>query len=137
MKKVNDVEFEYLWEDRKRNLGLPLSFTKYSLTEDRLFERVGFLNLRYEEILLYRIRDISLREPLSQRIFGVGTILIHSSDQSRPHLEIKRVKKPMAVKELLHKQIEEMKIARRMRVGELLDDGTEAEFDDVEDPCQE
>ena len=93
VKKVNDVEFEYLWEDRKRNLGLPLSFTKYSLTEDRLFERVGFLNLRYEEILLYRIRDISLREPLSQRIFGVGTILIHSSDQSRPHLEIKRVKK--------------------------------------------
>jgi len=137
MKKKRNMEFEYLWEDRKRILGLPISFTKYSLTEDRLFERTGFLNLKYEEILLYRIRDISLRVPFGQRVFGVGTILLHSSDQSRPHMEIKRVKNPMAVKELLHKQVEEMKIARRMRVGELLDDGDEELLADVDDPCRD
>ena len=28
---------EYLWKDRKRHFGLPLSFTRYSLSEDRLF----------------------------------------------------------------------------------------------------
>ena len=26
---------EYLWKDRKRHLGLPLSFTRYRLSEDR------------------------------------------------------------------------------------------------------
>ena len=137
MKKNRNTEFVYLWEDRKRTLGLPISFTKYSLTEDRLFERTGFLNLKYEEILLYRIRDISLRVPFGQRIFGVGTILLHSSDQSRPHMEIKRVKNPMAVKEQLHKQVEEMKIARRMRIGELLDDGDAGMFNDADDPCKD
>ena len=136
MKKGKPTQLNYIWEDRKRNLGLPISFTKYSLTEDRLFERTGFLNLKFEEVLLYRIRDISLRISLGQRLFGVGTILVHSSDQSRPHLEIRRVRHPMEVKELLHKQVEEMKIARRLRVGELLDDGDDF-ADDTNDPCKD
>ena len=28
---------QYLWKDRKRFFGLPLSFTQYRLSEDRLF----------------------------------------------------------------------------------------------------
>ena len=34
-----------VWEDRKRNfLGLPWTFTKYTLTPERLFINTGFLN---------------------------------------------------------------------------------------------
>ena len=40
-----------LWKDRKRFLGMPLSFTRYSLTEDRLFLSVGFFNIRDEDRL--------------------------------------------------------------------------------------
>ena len=43
------IKIEYLWQDRKRHLGLPLSFTKYSLSEDRLFVTEGFLNIRDDE----------------------------------------------------------------------------------------
>ena len=28
---------EYIWKDRKRYLGMPLSFTRYALSEDRIF----------------------------------------------------------------------------------------------------
>ena len=77
---------EYIWKDRKRILGMPLSFTKYSLSEDRIFLETGLLNMNLEEILLYRVRDISLRISLGQRIFGVGTILLQSSDKSMPVL---------------------------------------------------
>ena len=35
----------YLWKDRKRILGMPISFTKYALTEDRIFMETGLLNL--------------------------------------------------------------------------------------------
>ena len=41
-----------IWKDRKRVLGMPLTFTKYSLSEDRIFLQTGFLNLEEEEILL-------------------------------------------------------------------------------------
>lgn len=112
----------YLWQDRKRILGMPISFTKYALSSDRLFTQKGLLNLSMEEVILYRVRDISLKLSLGQRIFGVGTILVHSSDKSMPHLELKNIAKPMEVKELLHKQVEEMKVSRKMRVGELMDD---------------
>ena len=108
-----------IWSDRKRYFGLPLSFTKYAISEDRLLQSSGILNLQYEEILLYRVRDISLSRSFGQRIFGVGSITVTSSDKSRPVLVIHNVKNPAAVKELLHEQVEDMKIRRRVRFGEI------------------
>lgn len=113
---------EYIWKDRKRHLGLPLSFTRYALSEDRLFLSVGFFSIKDEEILLYRIRDISTSRSLWQRMFGVGSITVVSSDKTAPTLLLKNVKNPLDVKELLHRQVEEVKIRRRIRVGEIMTD---------------
>lgn len=114
------VNPEIIWKDRKRYFGLPLSFTRYSLSDDRLFLSVGFLNIQDEEVLLYRIRDINTTRTLWQRLFGVGTVTVVSSDKSMPTIVLKNVKDPMTVKELLHQQVEEMKIRRRVRVGEIM-----------------
>ena len=114
------INIAYLWKDRKRYFGMPISFTRYSLSEDRLFLSVGFLSIRDDEILLYRIRDIATKRTLWQRIFGVGTVTVVSSDKTMPTLVLKNVKDPVMVKELLHKQVEEMKIKRRVRLGEVM-----------------
>ena len=124
---------ELIWKDRKRYLGMPLSFTRYGLSEDRLFLSVGFLSIKDEEVLLYRIRDISVTRKLSQRLFGVGTITVNSSDKSNPVLEIKNVKNPTAVKELLHTQVEEMKMRRRVRVGEIMANDLSDDDSDLDD----
>ena len=116
-----------LWHDRKRYFGLPWSFTRYALSEDRLFLRRGFLNIKQDEVVLYRVRDLRVTQNLWQRIFGVGTIRVVSTDKSVPELIIKNVKQPFEVKELIHSTVEELKIKRRMRVGEMsmdLDDDT-------------
>lgn len=130
------TNLEYLWKDRLRHLGLPLSFTRYALSEDRLFLETGLLSTRCEEILLYRVRDISLKITLGQRIFGVGTITIQSSDKSLPVLEIKNVKAPRETKELIHQTVEEMKLSRRMRVGEIMGDDQDDDDDDYDDGDQ-
>ena len=114
------VTVEYLWKDRKRYFGMPLSFTRYSLSEDRLFISEGFLTIKDDEILLYRVRDIDTSRSLWQRIFGVGTVTVVSSDKTMPTLVLKNVKDPVFVKELIHKQVEEMKIQRRVRFGEIM-----------------
>ena len=128
------ITIEYLWQDRKRYFGLPLSFTRYSLSEDRLFTSVGFLNIKDDEILLYRVRDIDTSRTLWQRLFGVGTIIVASSDKTMPNLVLKNIKDPIFVKELIHKQVEEMKIKRRVRFGEIMtdadNDGIDDELDD-------
>ena len=131
------INIEYLWKDRKRYFGMPLSFTRYMLSEDRLFISVGFLNIKDDEILLYRVRDIDTQRNLWQRIFGVGTVTVLSSDQTMPSLVLKNVKDPVFVKELIHKQVEEMKIKRRVRFGEIMtsdmdgDGEPDDDFDDV------
>ena len=127
------ITIEYLWKDRKRYFGLPLSFTRYSMSEDRLFISVGFLNIKDDEILLYRVRDIDTSRNLWQRLFGVGTISVMSSDKTMPTLVLKNVKDPVFVKELIHKQVEEMKIKRRVRFGEIMSAGIDDTDDDLDE----
>ena len=120
---------KYLWKDRKRYFGLPLSFTRYMLSDDRLFISEGFLNIKDDEILLYRVRDIDTSRTLWQRLFGVGTVTVLSSDKTMPQLVLKNIKDPLFVKELIHKQVEEMKIKRRVHFGEIMGN----EIDDADD----
>ncbi len=112
-----------LWRDRKRHLGLPLSFTSYRLNASKLILNTGMLNLKEEEILLYRIRDISVSETLLDRMFGVGTLTLTSSDSTHPTLTIQHVKHPRLVKEALSKCIEEDRRNRKIRATELMDGG--------------
>lgn len=124
---------QYIWKDRKRILGMPLSFTRYAISEDRLFLSAGFINIKDDEVLLYRIRDIATSRSLWQRLFGVGTVTVVSSDKTMPTLTMKNIKDPIAVKELLHKQVEELKIQRRVRVGEIMGDDHDCDHDDDSD----
>ena len=111
---------QYIWKDRRRRMGMPLSFTRYALSEDRLFLSVGFFSIRDDEILLYRVRDIATKRNIWQRLFGVGTVTVMSSDKTMPSLVMKNIKDPVFVKELLHSQVEEAKLKRRVRVGEIM-----------------
>ncbi len=124
---------EVLWEDRKRHLGMPLSFTKYSMTDERLYVDTGLLNLREDEVLLYRVRDTTMTRTLWQRIFRVGTITVMSSDVSIPKLELKNIAHVRDTKELLNELVEDAKNRRRMRPTELLDapegDGDDQDLD--------
>lgn len=123
---------EFLWTDRRRRFGLPLSFTKYRLGENILMREMGILNLREEDVQLYRIMDIETNKPFGQRIFGCGTVIVHSSDKTAPVLELKSIKNPDVVKSLLYEKVEEAKTARRMRTTELLDTDSD-EFTGADD----
>ena len=87
--------------------------------------------IKDDEILLYRVRDIDTSRSLGQRIFGVGTVTVMSSDKTMPTLVLKNIKDPIFVKELIHKQVEETKIKRRVRFGEVMT--TDADGDGVPD----
>ena len=48
-------DLKVLWTDKKRILGRPWSFTRYTLTEDALTVTKGFLTRRESQLLLFRI----------------------------------------------------------------------------------
>lgn len=107
MPKVTFDKDETLWKDRKRILGLPISFTKYEVTGDRLITNKGLLHTTTDEILLYRILDIKLTRSLGQKLFGVGTITLYSADQSDKNFTIQSIKKPGEVRTFLSKIVEQ------------------------------
>ncbi len=127
---------KYIWNDKKRILGIPMTFTRYALSKDRLFLQTGALNIKDDETLLYRIRDISMSRSFWQRIFKVGTIKLTSSDKSTPEIILKNVKNPENVKEMIHDNVEKIKIERRVRIGEYstvsLDDDDDIDDDDID-----
>ena len=113
---------EILWSDRKRPfLGLPLSFTVYSLTREKLTIRTGFLSQKEEEIRLYRIMDLTLKRSLGQRLFGLGTIHCCSADKTSAEFDICHIKDSKNVKNLLSDLIEEQRAAMRVSSRELMD----------------
>lgn len=114
---------QLVWKDRKRTiLGLPLSFTTYRLTEEKLTIETGFLSKREEEIRLYRIMDLTLVRPLCERLFGVGTIHLCTADKTTPEIDIKKIKHPTEVKNMLSDMIEAERDKKRVSAREFMDD---------------
>ena len=118
-----------IWQDRKRYFGLPISFTKYSLSEDRLFVESGFFNLLQNEVRLYRILDVQLKRSLGQRIFGVGSIMVSSSDKSLGNFEIQNIKDSANVKEMLSVQVEQQREAKRVVGREFMGADVDMDYD--------
>ena len=126
------METNFIWKERKRNaLGLPWTFTKYARTDARRFITSGLLKTVEDAGRLYRIMDLSLSQTLSQKIFGIGTILVSSADKSMRDFEIKNIKKPRDVKEQLSKLVEENRDKKRVTNREFM--GEDPDFGDDDD----
>ena len=111
------------WKDRRRTIfGLPWTFTKYTLTPEKLLVQTGMLNLKEEEVRLYRIMDVTLHRSVGERLFGLGTIHCCSADKSTPEFDIKRVKNPQQVKELLSDLVEQERMNKRVSSRVFMDD---------------
>ena len=105
---------DVLWQDRKRYLGLPISFTKYRFDHDRFYCRKGLFNVSEDEILLYRVLDINIKRSFFQRIFGVGTIMLYTADQTSKSFEIKNIKNSERVKKALSTIFEKERDEKRI-----------------------
>lgn len=99
--------FEYIWTDKKRTfLGLPWSFTRYYITENKIVIRKGFLSVVEEEVDLYKITDKKLVFPFGERLVGCATISMYSrGDADNPDITFKCIKHPREVMKILDQQI--------------------------------
>ncbi len=117
--KLKKLKKEYLWTDRKRGLfGLPWSLTKYMLDPDRLYIQTGFFTTTEDEVRLYRITDVTLKRSLRQKFLGIGTIHCDSSDVTKHNFDIRNVKHPREVKDMLSKLIDESRLRNRVYTSE-------------------
>ncbi len=123
-----------IMRERKRwgFLGIPWTFTKYSLYMKKLVIEQGLLRSTENEVLLYRVVDITYSRGLFQKMFGLGTITVHAHDKTNPVIVIKNIKHSRDFKEAISEWVEKDRIRMKMRQSEFVDAG-QPDFEDYGD----
>ena len=115
-------EERLLWTEKKNTFfGKPWSFTRYFLFQDRFIIKRGFFTRRQEELRLYRVKDVVLRQTFLQRIFHLGTLTIISTDASTARFQLINIREPECVVKLISDSAENERIAKGLTTLECLD----------------
>jgi hypothetical protein len=80
-----------------------LKSTFYRLTPDRLEYHRGMFGRKVDNIDLFRVVDYKMDRSVLDRILGIGTIRLFSSDKTDPEFLIFKVKNPQRVFDILGK----------------------------------
>lgn len=121
-----------VWKDRKRIFfGLPWTFTRYALTEEKLYIKTGVFSTREEEVRLYRIMDVTLKRSLWERLCGLGTIHCCSADKSSPEFDLLHIKRSQQIKNMLSDMVEAQRDKKRIVGREFM--GGDEDMDALDD----
>lgn len=139
---IHESDEESIWEGRSSQwvnvvpfalcaLILPIPFalyrwlatrcTRYVLTTQRLRLSRGILSKAYDDLEIYRVKDISLHQPMIQRMVGLGTITLMTSDTTHPMFVLPAIRDPLAVRDVIRNQVELMRRERGVRELDVTD----------------
>lgn len=104
---------EYKEKKRRLFLGLPLTFTTYTVTDEIITIDQGFLNRKEDDCYMYKVQDVTLTTSFFERIAGLGTIICSTGDVTHPRLEMKHIKHAREIKDFILNQSEEQRLSRR------------------------
>jgi uncharacterized membrane protein YdbT with pleckstrin-like domain len=88
-------------------------FTIYELTEERFREKTGILSQKIEELELYRVRDYTVEKPFIMRLFGLGNLILVTSDKTNPKIYLYAIRNVESVRDVFRKNVE----ATRKKTG--------------------
>jgi membrane protein YdbS with pleckstrin-like domain len=82
---------------------------RYRLTSQRLFVERGILSQTIDQTELVRVDDVQIRKSLLDRVFGLGSILVASTDATDRQLTIIGVREPDRLAELIRANTRDMR----------------------------
>lgn len=90
---------------------------RYELTTQRFRFSHGVLSRRTDELELYRVKDSEFSQTLFQRLFGLGTIAMATSDESSPLAIIESIPASHAkeLREQIRNLVEDLRDRKRVR----------------------
>lgn len=121
---------EFVERKRWLFLGLPFTFTKYTIKEDIITIDTGLLKTVENDCYMYKVQDVQHSATLAEKIFGLGTVTCFTGDTTHPRLVLIHIKNSKAVKEFILQKSEEARLKRR--TVNMLDIGS-GEIQDADD----
>ena len=94
---------------------LRVSNHRYELTGQRLREQKGILFRKSDVLELYRVKDVSVDQPLMQRLAGCGRVVLQTSDMSTPIVVLEAIPDPLAVADLIRDGVERCRVSKGVR----------------------
>ncbi len=103
------------YKEKKRwaFLGLPFTFTTYSVTDEMITVQSGLLKRIENDCYMYKIVDVRLEASILERIFGLGTVHCFSSDVTDPDLRLCHIRNSKEIKNYILEQSEQERLRRR------------------------
>ena len=123
MSENGNSEVKFVEKKRWVFLGLPFTFTVYTVRDDMLTISEGFLNRRENDCYMYKVQDVELIESLPERIVGIGTVKCYTGDTTDPVLVLSHIRNAKAVKNYILEVSEQAR--RRRRTMNMLNIGAE------------
>tara|TARA_B100001109_G_C18731052_1_gene411981 strand:+ start:152 stop:550 length:399 start_codon:yes stop_codon:yes gene_type:complete len=81
-------------------------FTKYELNSERLKIKKGILSQNIEETELYRVKDYSIFKPFFLRLFGLGHLVLTTSDKNNKYVQLSAIKDVEKIKDIIREHVE-------------------------------
>mgnify|MGYP003426310605 FL=1 len=130
---IERVVFFMAFVEKKRwlFLGLPFTFTKYTVTEEQITINSGLFTRIENDCYMYTIQDTVLSVSLFQRIFGIATVVCKTSDVTHGQLVLKNIKNAKAIKDFIVECSEEQRLKRRTINTLNIDADVDGEIDEL------
>ena len=104
---------EFVERKRWLFLGLPFTFTKYTIKEELITINTGFFKTVENDCYMYKVQDVELTVSLIERMFKMGTIKCYTGDTTDSILMIEHVKNAKAIKDFILDASEKARLKRR------------------------
>ena len=103
------------YKEKKRSmfLGLPWTFTSYTITDEIITVDSGLLRKEENDCYLYKVIDVRLECTLMERIFGLGTVHCFTGDVTDPDLKLIHIKHAKEIKDYILRQSEQERLKRK------------------------
>ena len=117
-------------------LGLPLTFTKYTITDEVITVNAGFLRREENDCYLYKVVDVRLERTILERMFHLGTVHCFSGDVTDPDLRLQHIRNAKEIKDFILRQSEAERMKRKTLNTQSLDGGPMLGAMGSQDSCQ-
>lgn len=104
---------EFVERKRWLFLGLPFTFTKYSVREDMITIDEGLFKTVENDCYMYKVQDVEHSATFLEKIAGLGTVTCFTGDTTHPKLVLTHIKNSKEIKEFILQKSEEARLKRR------------------------